>query len=295
MFKLFLHNSLVQEQKLAKTQRFFLSTVGAALAITSILSIVAYLNYQQAKSNEVQAVKNKLLAHVTSAESLFNSQQHFASLVEAIKAKQDIADFKLADPSIEADIDLALEQAAYNVVEKNTFSGHHDTINGISYSKDGKLLATASSDTTIKIWQHNGKLLKTLKGHGDSVIDVAFSPQEDLLASASEDNTVKLWNTQGKLKKTLFGHRGSVHRVIFSPKGDLIASASEDKTVRLWNRQGELVNVLAGHRKEVLAVAFSPDRNTVCHRRSLWNPQIMESLRSGNNYLCRSLPANLRD
>jgi WD40 repeat protein len=254
---------LVQEQKLAKTQRFFLSTVGAALIITSILSIVAYRNYQQAKSNEVRAVKNKLVAHVTSAESLFNSQQHFASLIEAIKAKQDVTDFKVADPSLEADIDLALEQAAYNVIEKNTFSGHQDTLNGISYSRDGKLLATASSDTTIKIWQHNGRLVKTLKGHVDSVIDVAFSPQEDLLASASEDDTVKLWNTQGKLIKTLIGHRGSVHRVVFSPQGDLIASASEDRTVRLWNRQGELVNVLAGHRKEVLEVAFSADGKTI--------------------------------
>ena len=254
---------LLKEQKLARTQRFLLSTVGAALAITSILGVVAYRNYQQAKSSEFRAEESKLLAHVTSAESLFDSKQHFSSLIEAIKAKQDIADLKEVDLSIKSDVNLALEQAAYNVVEKNTFDGHQDVLNSISYSKNGDFLVTASSDNTVKIWQHNGKLLKTLKGHQDSVIDVAFSPQSDMIATAAEDNTVKLWNLKGMLKNTLIGHRGGVHQIAFSPKGNLIASASEDKTVRLWNRQGELVNVLAGHKKAILAVAFSPDGKTI--------------------------------
>ena len=253
---------LIQEQKLAKIQRFFLTTVGAALAMTAILGITAYRNYRQAKINEIAAEKNQSIAHITSAESLFNSQQVFASLVEALRAKQYMSILNEADKTVGSDIDLALQQAVYNVVEKNTFSGHLDVVNSVSYSKNGKLIASASSDNTIKIWQRNGKLLHTLK-HKDSVIDVAFSPQEDILASAAEDNTVKLWNADGKLKNTLNGHLGSVHRVVFSPSGDLIASASEDKTVRLWNRQGDLVNVLFGHEKEVLAVAFSPDGATI--------------------------------
>ncbi|MEO0836325.1 MAG: hypothetical protein AAFY16_10115, partial [Cyanobacteria bacterium J06642_3] len=271
-----IESRLVQEQKLAQTQRFFLSTVGAALAITSILSIAAYRNYQQAKSNEIRAEKNKLAAHVTSAESLFNSEQRFASLVEALRAKQDLTNLPEVDQSLESDIDLALQQAVYNVVEKNTFAGHQDVVNSVSYSFDGKLIASCSSDNSIKIWQRDGKLLKTILGHQDAVIDVAFSPKENILVSASEDNTVKIWNAQGKLKNTLNGHRGSVHRVVFSPQGDLIASASEDKTVRIWNRQGGLVNVLTGHEREVLAVAFTPDGKTIATgdrsgRVRIWN------------------------
>ena len=254
---------LIQEQKLAKVQRFFLSTVGAALAMTSILGILAYRNYRQARISSIVAEKNQSIAHITSAESLFNSQQVFASLVEALRAKQHTSVLNRADESVRLDTDLALQQAVYNVVEKNTFSSHLDVVNSVSYSKDGELIASASSDNTIKIWQRDGKLLHTLRGHRDSVIDLAFSPQENILASASEDNTVKLWNADGKLKNTLNGHLGSVHRVVFSPSGDLIASASEDKTVRLWNRQGDLVNVLFGHEKAVLAVAFSPDGATI--------------------------------
>ena len=254
---------LINEQKLAKSQRFLLSTIGAALVITSTLGIFAYQNYKQAKRNEIRAEKSKLLAHITSAESLFNSGQRFSSLVEALKAKQDLNHSPVTDESIESQVDLALQQAIYNVAEKNTLTGHQDVVNSVSYSRDGKLLASASSDTTVKIWQRNGKLLRTLTGHQDSVIDVAFSSQRNLLASASEDNKIKLWNSQGKLINTFHGHGGSVHRVIFSPQGDLLASASEDQTVRLWNLQGELVNVLVGHQKEVLAVAFSPDGQTI--------------------------------
>ena len=258
-----LKDRFAQEQKLARVQKFSLLIAGTALVMTSTFGILAYRNYQQAKINSIIAENNHSLAHLTSAESLFDAQQVFASLIEALRARQHTSTLNQVNESVREEIDLTLQQAVYNVVEKNTFSGHLSVVNSVSYSKDGKLIASAGSDNTIKIWQRNGKLLHTLRGHRDSVIDVAFSPQENILASAAEDNTVKLWSADGELKNTLRGHLGSVHRVVFSPQGDLLASASGDKTVRLWNRQGGLVNVLFGHEKEVLAVAFSADGQTI--------------------------------
>ena len=272
---------LIQEQKLAQIQKFFLCTVGAALSVTYVLSMAVYYNFKNAKNNEILAFQKELESHLISAESLVDSQQYFASLIEAIKAKEDysqILDKTKIDSSLKTEINSAVQQAAYNVVEKNILTGHRDVLNSVTYSPDGKLIATASSDTTIKIWRSNGELLHTLKDHQDSVLDVAFSPQGDLIASAGDDNVVKLWSIEGKLRNTLSGHRGSVHQVAFSPQGDLIASAGEDKTVRLWNRQGELVNVLIKHEREVLAVAFSPDGQTIATgdrsgRLRLWNRQ----------------------
>ena len=252
-----------QERKLAKVQKYSLITTGVALVITSTLGITAYGNYRQAKESKLKAVNNEVQAHVTTSESLFDSKQYFESLIHAIHAKQEKFQLMPIEKSLKSDIDLALQQAVYNVAEKNSFVGHNDVVNSVSYSQDGRLIASASSDNTVKIWQQNGRLVHTLTEHRDSVIDVAFSPQEDLIASASEDNTVKLWSN-GKLNKTLNGHQGSVHRVVFSPQGDLIASASEDNTVRLWNTAGETVNVLvAENQTEVLAVAFSPDGQTI--------------------------------
>ena len=272
---------LIQEQKLARIQRFFLYTVGAALSVTSILSMSVYQNFKQAKNNEILAFQEKLKAHIISANNLFDSRQYFASLTEAIKAKEDYSQLSKkikVDSSVKKKIDSAVQQAAYNVVKKNVLTGHQDVLNSVSYSPDGKLIASASADTTIKIWRSSGELLHTLEDHQDSVLDVTFSPQGDLIASAGQDNTVKLWSIDGKLKDTLSGHRGSVHQVAFSPQGDLIASAGEDKTVRLWNREGKLVNVLIEHEREVLAVAFSPDGRTIATgdrsgKLRLWNRQ----------------------
>ena len=77
---------LFQEQKLAKSQRFLLGTVGVALVITSTLGIAAYRSYKQAKVNEIQAEENQLDAYIISAESLFSSEQRFSSLVEGPKS-----------------------------------------------------------------------------------------------------------------------------------------------------------------------------------------------------------------
>ena len=81
---------MIQSPKAAQVQRFLLSTAGAALAIASILGFTTYANYQRAKINEIRAENSKLQAFITSAESLFDSGQHFDSLVKAIAAKQDI-------------------------------------------------------------------------------------------------------------------------------------------------------------------------------------------------------------
>jgi WD40 repeat protein len=261
---------LLQEQKLAKTQRFLLATVGTALAITAGLGTIAYSNYRQAKIKGIEAF-------ISSSNNSFKSERYFDALIDGIKAQETSAGFIGLDQQLRFQTDLVLKQAAYNVIEKNTFAGHQDVVNGVSYSPDGKLIASASSDNTVKIWQSNGQLVSTIKGHQDSVIDVAFSPQGKILASTGEDNTIKLWTTQGVLQKTLIGHQGSVHRVNFSLQGDILASASEDKTIRLWNiSDGRLRQILVGHQSEILAVEFSPNGQFIASgdrqgQLKLWN------------------------
>ena len=68
----------------------------------------------------------------------------------------------------------------------------------VAFSPDGETLATASTDTTVKLWSKAGEDLQTLQGHGDGVLSVAFSPDGETLATASVDNTVKLWSKAGK-------------------------------------------------------------------------------------------------
>ncbi|NES72397.1 MAG: hypothetical protein F6K24_47980, partial [Okeania sp. SIO2D1] len=58
----------------------------------------------------------------------------------------------------------------------------------------GKIIASASLDKTVKLWNIDGTLLKTLTAHSGGVRGVAFSPDGKILASASSDRTIILWN-----------------------------------------------------------------------------------------------------
>ena len=140
-----------------------------------------------------------------------------------------------------------------------TFPTHHDgqQINKISFSHNGKIIASASDDKTIKLWDLNGTPIKTLKGHKKSVTSIAFSPDDKTIASGSHDDTVKLWNSDGILINTLQRHQEEVTSIAFSPDGKIIASGSNDNTVKLWSSDGILIKTLRD-RDDVLDISFIP-------------------------------------
>ncbi len=143
-----------------------------------------------------------------------------------------------------------------------TFTGHRGGVRSISFSPDGRRLASGSSDKTIKIWDiKTGRLRRTLTGHTDEVASISYSPDGKKLASSSHDNTIKLWNSRtGSLLYTLIGHEDWVNFVAFSPDGRILASASNDQTIKLWDvSRGELLHTLTGHRQLVTSLSFSPD------------------------------------
>ncbi|KAI0345250.1 dynein regulator [Trametopsis cervina] len=147
--------------------------------------------------------------------------------------------------------------AAYTLV------GHREAVTKVAFHPTFSLLASASSDFTVKIWDwETGEFERTLKGHTRDVNDLDFDSKGNLLATASSDLFVKIWDTQNDWKnsKTFPGHEHTVSAVRFMPGDQHIMSASRDKTIRIFDvASTHLIRTIIGHSAWVRCAVPSDD------------------------------------
>lgn len=148
-----------------------------------------------------------------------------------------------------------------------TLKGHTRAVRDVDYGTPpgavGVLLASCSSDLTIKLWNpaDGYKNIRTLQGHDHIVSAVRFIPNGSLLASASKDMDVRLWDvTNGYCVKTIQGHTGWVRDICPSFDGKFLLSTGDDMTVRLWDISGKPENklTLLGHENFNECCAIAP-------------------------------------
>jgi WD40 repeat protein len=204
----------------------------------------------QPVSVSLQKVLNKMLLKPTS--------QRYRSAEEVL---QDLG----VRPTSEPDLPWRLT---------HTLLGHNGGITAIAIRPAGQILASGSTDRTIKLWDlEAGKLLHTFVGrslfsrvgHGDRVSTLTFSPDGNMLFSGSDDGTIKEWDVNHrKLVNTLPEPGWGISALTITSDGWTLVSGGGDGVVHLWDLERQALEAsLSKHQDWVSGLVLSGDGNTL--------------------------------
>ena len=146
----------VRRKREIRTARRVVAGSLVAVVISTGLGLMAWNETKQAEISEIEALNN-------SSEALFTAEQPFDALKESLKAVGKLKKAVTTTNDSKIKVIATLQQAVYAVREHNTLEGHSREVYSVAFSPDGKTIASGSKDNTVKLWNLEGKEIKTLE------------------------------------------------------------------------------------------------------------------------------------
>lgn len=174
------------------------------------------------------------------AHSLYNNNFTNDELATKAAERYNIAKGNEPEKLVSGSDDFTLFLWNPEIDKKPIFrmTGHQQLVNDIKFSPDTRLIASASFDKSVKLWDgKTGKYLAAFRGHVQAVYQISWSADSRLLVSGSADSTLKVWEIKTKkLLMDLPGHADEVYAVDWNPNGLHVVSGGKDKVIKIWRR-----------------------------------------------------------
>lgn len=162
--------------------------------------------------------------------------------------------------------ELARIKKATDLHDIVIFTQHTAAVQSLSWSPDGKFIASAGHDKTVHVWEATtGQVSSVYREHTNEIWSVMWSPNGTYIASAGADKLLKVWDvSSNRTIATHAEHQKTMRAVSWSPDSTAIASAGDDTIVHIWDfLKARFQAPYSQHNERVLCLAWSPNNKYI--------------------------------